>query len=90
MRLVTWNILSGAPLREGANLFDAINTYNPDVLAIQEVDHLQDRSNGLKTVEEISERCGYPYWIFAPTMHGTPGSSYIEANKHKSHAQLQE
>ena len=90
MRLVTWNILSGAPLKEGANLFDAIDSYGADVLAIQEVDHLQDRSNGLKTVEEIAERCGYPYWIFAPTMHGTPGSSYIEANKHKSYAQLQE
>mgnify|MGYP006274749413 CR=1 FL=1 len=90
MRLITWNILSGAPLREGANLFDAVRTYDADVLAIQEVDHLQDRSFGLKTVEEIAERCAYPYWIFAPTMHGTPGSPYSVADTHKSHANQNE
>ncbi len=85
MRLATWNILSGAPLREGANLFDAINQYAVDILAIQEVDHLQERSFGLKTVEAIAERCGFSYWIFAPALIGTPGSHYSVPTNHITH-----
>jgi len=79
MRLISWNILSGMPLREGANLFDAINGMNPDVIALQEVDHLQDRSNGMQTTIEIAERCGFKDWAFGPTLHGTPGSQWSEA-----------
>lgn len=79
MRLVSWNILSGMPLREGANLFDAINELAADVIALQEVDHLQDRSNGMQTTIEIAQRCGFHDWAFGPTLHGTPGSSWSPA-----------
>jgi len=79
MRLISWNILSGIPLREGANLFDAIDALSADVIALQEVDHLQDRSNGMQMTQEIAERCGYRDWAFGPTLHGTPGSAWSEA-----------
>lgn len=85
MRLITWNILSGAPLREDANLVDAIKNYDADVLAIQEVDYLQPRSMNIKTVEEIAEYNGYRYWVYAPSMFGTPGSKYTSATSHQSH-----
>lgn len=85
MRLLTWNILSGAPLREGANLFDAIEKYDADVLALQEVDHLQPRSMNINTIEEIAERIGYSHWVYAPSIFGTPGSKYETATSHKSH-----
>lgn len=79
MRLISWNILSGMPLREGANLFDAINELAPDVIALQEVDHLQDRSNGMQTTIEIADKCGFSDWAFGPTLHGTPGSAWSPA-----------
>ena len=85
MRLITWNILSGAPLREGANLFEAIKKYDADVLALQEVDYLQTRSMNIKTIEEIADKAGYSHWIYAPSMFGTPGSKYESATSHKSH-----
>ena len=67
------------PLREGANLFAAIDQLSPDVIALQEVDHLQDRSNGMQTTIEIAERCGFKDWAFGPTLHGTPGSTWSPA-----------
>ena len=79
VKIVSWNILSGAQLREGANLFDAIKELNADVLALQEVDHLQERSNGMQTTIEIAEKCGYQDWAFGPTLHGTPGSAWSPA-----------
>ena len=85
MRLITWNILSGSLLREGANFFDAIKSYDADVLALQEVDHLQPRSANINTIEEIAERNGYSHWVYAPSMFGTPGSKYDEATSHRSH-----
>jgi endonuclease/exonuclease/phosphatase family metal-dependent hydrolase len=85
LRLVTWNILSGAPLREGANLFDAIKKYDADVLAIQEVDYLQERSQNLKTVQEVAKNNDYAYWVYVPSIFGTPGSKYTIATSHQSH-----
>ena len=85
MKIVTWNILSGTPIRSGANLVDAIKAYDADVLALQEVDHLQPRSAGVESLEEIAERCGYQYWIFAPSLFGTPGSFHEPASNHSSH-----
>ena len=76
---MSWNILSGIPLREGANLFDAINALDADVIALQEVDHLQDRSNGMQTTLEIAQRCGFRDWAFGPTLHGTPGGEWTQA-----------
>jgi endonuclease/exonuclease/phosphatase family metal-dependent hydrolase len=76
MRVVTWNILSGTPTRENANLFSSISDLNADILAIQEVDHLQPRSNFLKTVEEIAKNCNYPHWAYASAINGTPGGAW--------------
>ena len=76
MRVITWNILSGTPTREGADLFSAINELDADILAIQEVDYLQPRSANIKTVELIASKCNYRYWAFAPAISGTPGSKW--------------
>jgi endonuclease/exonuclease/phosphatase family metal-dependent hydrolase len=84
MRVVTWNILSGNPIREGADLFSSLNHLNADVLAIQEVDFLQPRSQNSKMVEEIAKKCGYPYWAFAPALEGTPGSHWVPSEKLRS------
>lgn len=81
MRIVTWNILSGMPTRPGSNLFDAIDQLGADILAIQEVDYLQPRSENIKTVELIAERCGYQHWAFAPAIKGTPGSQWIKSDE---------
>jgi len=85
MRVVTWNILSGTVLTPGSNLIEAIKSYNPDVLALQEVDHRQSRSEEVESIEQIAALCGFPYWVFAPSLMGTPGNSPIPANEHMSH-----
>ena len=79
MKIVSWNILAGFPTKEGGNLFDSINHFSADVIALQEVDHLQERSGKIRTTEEISINCGYSHWAFAPTLYGTPGSQWKEA-----------
>ena len=79
MKIVSWNILAGFPTREGGNLVDSINQFSADVIALQEVDHLQKRSGNIKTTQLVSENCGYPHWGFAPTLYGTPGSKWREA-----------
>jgi endonuclease/exonuclease/phosphatase family metal-dependent hydrolase len=81
MRIVTWNILSGMPIRAGADLYSSIESLNADILAVQEVDYLQPRSNNIKTVESIAAKCNYPNWAYAPTIYGTPGSKWIPSTE---------
>ena len=85
MRVVTWNILSGQPTQDGGNLFNAIYQLDADVVALQEVDHLQSRSNEIKTIEEIAEKCGYISWAFAPALIGTPGFTWHKAESIHTH-----
>lgn len=74
------------PTREGGNLFQSINHFSADVLALQEVDHLQARSGHRRTTEEIAQECGYEHWAFAPTLYGTPGSQWkVAENFSTSH-----
>ena len=87
MRVVTWNILSGQPTQPDSNLYTAINSLMADVIAIHEVDHLQNRSNEIKTVEEIADKCNFASWAFAPALIGTPGSKWKPANHLHSHLQ---
>ena len=90
MRVVTWNILSGQPTQDGGNLFNAINQLDADVIALQEVDHLQPRSNGIKTIDEIADKCGYISWAFAPALIGTPGFSWNKAEAIHTHTEPKE
>lgn len=86
MKLATWNILFGTALREGESLTKAIAELDADVLALQEVDYLQPRSGNSKMIEELSTSCSYNHWVFAPTLHGTPGSTWVPATTiHSSH-----
>jgi endonuclease/exonuclease/phosphatase family metal-dependent hydrolase len=85
MRLITWNILSGTVLSPGINLLGAIKTYNADVLALQEVDYLQERSSSVDSIEKIAEEAGYKNWVFAPALYGTPGANVETAISHKSY-----
>lgn len=84
MKLATWNILFGTALQEGKSLTEAVSNLDVDVLALQEVDYLQPRSGNRKMIEEISQSCSYSHWIFAPTLHGTPGSSWTPATDVRS------
>jgi endonuclease/exonuclease/phosphatase family metal-dependent hydrolase len=45
-----------------------------DVVGVQEVDFNQERSGGHSQVEVIAEEMGAPYWAYARTVIGTPGS----------------
>jgi endonuclease/exonuclease/phosphatase family metal-dependent hydrolase len=64
------------PLREAVGALDA------DVLGLQEVDVHQPRSGGHHQVREMAEATGSPYWLFAPSLRGTPGveRSWVRAD----------
>ncbi len=56
-----------------ADLVKAAQSLNADILGLQEVDRLQERSGGVDQVELMAEAIGSPHWRFAPALHGTPG-----------------
>jgi endonuclease/exonuclease/phosphatase family metal-dependent hydrolase len=68
--------LTGQPARTWAA---AVAELDVDVLAVQEVDHLLERSGRADQTAEINAACarGGPAWSarFAPAVTGTPGSS---------------
>lgn len=80
MRLATFNLLHGRSLADGrvdpARLSDAVAQIGADVLALQEVDRFQPRSNGLDLTAEIASTMGAPSWRFLPTLTGTPGEDW--------------
>jgi len=82
LRVATANAASGGDQHTGCPAFASWTTsavkLDVDVLAVQEVDHLLDRSGRVDQVAEIAaahERTGGP-WTgrFAAAVHGTPGS----------------
>jgi len=68
------------PPSSGATLESALNQMakevNPDVIALQEVDVNQNRSDGANQVEEVAQIVGANYWAFAPSLIGTPGEKW--------------
>ena len=89
VRLVTFNLWSGRSLTSKTAdrrprrtkrvdlelLRAAIIELDPDVLALQEVDRRQSRSQHADLAEVAAEAMGAADYRFVPTLAGTPGAS---------------
>ena len=83
MRLATFNILHGRSVRDGTvkldRLRDAVRELNPDVLAMQEVDIDQPRSELADLTAVAAEAMGAVSHRFVAALSGTPGATWIAA-----------
>ncbi|WP_375431570.1 endonuclease/exonuclease/phosphatase family protein [uncultured Friedmanniella sp.] len=83
MRLATFNILHGRSLSDGVvdpgRLAEAVRRLDPDVLALQEVDRDQPRSNLADLTAVAAEAMGAVSSRFAPALLGTPGNAWTAA-----------
>ena len=74
MKITSWNIQHGQVYSPGqvidrtAEIKRTLTSLNPDVLLIQEVDHLDERSNREQQTREFAEIIDAPYWAFAPSV----------------------
>lgn len=85
MRLVTFNLWSGRSATPGVGrakpvdldlLRAAIRELDPDVLALQEVDRRQSRSQHADLAEVAAEAMSARDHRFVPTLAGTPGAMW--------------
>ncbi len=76
-RIATFNLLHGMKLRSGeadpADLSAAAASLAADLVGLQEVDRLQDRSGAVDQTELVAEALAAEHWRFVPAIHGTPG-----------------
>lgn len=81
MRLVTFNILNGRSPADGQVDLDrlgaAIRTLDPDVLALQEVDHNQPRSHRADLTAVAAEAMRAHDHRFVAALDGTPGARWV-------------
>lgn len=92
LRLTSWNLLNGRSLIDGnakestlkAGLARLLEEFTPDLLAIQEVDDLQPRSDGIHQTRTIAELMGSEHWHYQPTLFGTPGGEWSTTSKEES------
>lgn len=85
MRLATFNILHGRSLQDGVvdpdRLAEAVRRLDPDVLALQEVDRAQPRSNLADLTAVAAEAMGAVTQRFAAALVGTPGAAWMAATE---------
>lgn len=88
MRVVTFNILNGrTPQREGRHedhvdvpaFRQAVAALDADVLALQEVDRNQPRSQGTDLTAVAAEVMGAEDHRFVAALSGSPGSTWVAA-----------
>jgi endonuclease/exonuclease/phosphatase family metal-dependent hydrolase len=83
MRLATFNILHGRSLHDGrvdlARFAAAIRELDADVLALQEVDRDQPRSQLTDLTAVAAEAMGAVAHHFAAALAGTPGATWMAA-----------
>lgn len=58
----------------------AIAEIDSDVIAVQEVDYLLPRTNGVNQIGEIATAMSATDWAFAPSVIGTPGEKWRKLN----------
>jgi endonuclease/exonuclease/phosphatase family metal-dependent hydrolase len=88
MRIVTFNILNGRT-QHGTDvdvglLQEAVAALDPDVLALQEVDHLQARSGQADLTALAAEAMGAPHHRFVAALAGSPGATWTAASGDES------
>ena len=80
MRLATFNLLSGRSLPDGIvrteDLVAAATALDADVVGLQEVDRLQERSGGVDQTGVVAAALGARWSRFVPAVDGTPGASW--------------
>jgi endonuclease/exonuclease/phosphatase family metal-dependent hydrolase len=87
VKLVSWNILHGQSIpptfQSSSTLLKnlqlaaaALRSAGVQVLALQEVDHGQERSGKIEQVKALADELGAADWAFAPTVVGTPGERW--------------
>jgi endonuclease/exonuclease/phosphatase family metal-dependent hydrolase len=83
MRLATFNILHGRSPADGRvdldRLVEAVRTLDADVLALQEVDRDQPRSELADLTAVAAQAMGAVSYRFAAAVAGTPGAAWIAA-----------
>jgi len=83
MRLATFNILHGRSPSDGRvdldRFADAVRTLDADVLALQEVDRDQPRSELADLTAVAAQAMGAVSYRFAAAVAGTPGAAWIAA-----------
>lgn len=74
MKVTSWNIQHGqvyatdTEVNRTAEIKRTVLAFNCDVLVLQEVDHLNERSNLEEQTKDFAEIIGAEYWAFAPTV----------------------
>lgn len=92
LRLTSWNLLNGRSLVDGSatkqTLERAVSRFleefTPDLLAIQEVDDLQPRSEAIHQTKVIAGLMGTEHWHYQPTLFGTPGGQWSTSAQEES------
>ncbi|MEU8979886.1 endonuclease/exonuclease/phosphatase family protein [Streptomyces sp. NPDC058246] len=91
MRLATFNVLHGRRIQDGrpvavpatvaaeAPLAEAVASLNADVLALQELDRLQERSGRVDQAAVAAAAAGMRDWRYAAAVHGrsTPDRGWV-------------
>jgi endonuclease/exonuclease/phosphatase family metal-dependent hydrolase len=86
MRVATFNILHGRTLGDGVDpqrLRDCVRRLDPDVLALQEVDFEQPRSDRADLTAAAAEAMGAVEHRFVGAISGTPGATWMAATGHE-------
>lgn len=83
MRLVSFNILNGRTQHDQdvdpRVLAEAVRALDPDVLALQEVDHNQHRSGHSDLTAIAADAMGAPEHRFVAALAGSPGATWTAA-----------
>src|SRR6202012_1455312 len=83
MRVATFNILHGRTVGDGVDpkrLWDCVRCLDPDILALQEVDCDQPRSERADLTAAAAEAMGAVAHRFVAAIAGTPGATWMAAN----------
>lgn len=74
MKITSWNIQHGEVYAAGtevdrtAEIKQTVEALNCDVLVLQEVDHLNERSNLEEQTKDFAQIIGAEHWAFAPSV----------------------